>query len=164
MATYDERHATTRQVVQREATHEGAKDPRKAELRGASFDEGEAALSPDKRDDVGKGPQNMVVKEVQGEAYYRPNGVGAELPVEAGKPLPPGAKVLARSDVRIVFSDGSDLTLGPDQLLVVYAGSVRKAKAKDEQKTQVLVKEGTVKGGLATLDAMSGGGADRKTR
>lgn len=161
MATYDERQATTRQV-QREAAHEGAKDPRKAELRGASFDEGEAALSPDKQDDVGKGSGPQVVKSVSGQAEYRRGPMGDALPLEAGTTLPPGAHVSTETEVHIVFADGSDIALGPNQLLVAYAGAMRKVDRA--RKTQVLVKEGSVKGGLATLDAMSGGAADRKTR
>ncbi len=56
------------------------------------------------------------------------------------------------SAVHIVFEDASDLRMGEDALLVIYSGSSKNAKTKAQQKTQVLLKEGTVRGGLAALD------------
>ena len=56
------------------------------------------------------------------------------------------------SAVHIVFEDTSDLRLGDNALLVIYGGSARKAQTKEQEKTQVLLKEGTVRGGLSALD------------
>lgn len=56
------------------------------------------------------------------------------------------------SAVHIVFEDRSDLRMGEDALMVIYSGSSRSAKTREQQKTQVLLKEGTVRGGLAALD------------
>lgn len=55
------------------------------------------------------------------------------------------------SAVHIVFEDQSDLRMGEEALLVIYSGSSKTAK-REQQKTQVLLKEGTVRGGLAALD------------
>lgn len=56
------------------------------------------------------------------------------------------------SAVHIVFEDQSDLRMGEDALMVIYSGSSKSAKTREQQKTQVLLKEGTVRGGLAALD------------
>lgn len=56
------------------------------------------------------------------------------------------------SAVHIVFEDRSDLRMGEDALMVIYSGSSKSAKTREQQKTQVLLKEGTVRGGLAALD------------
>lgn len=56
------------------------------------------------------------------------------------------------SAVHIVFEDASDLRLSDNALLVIYGGTSKQAQSKEKQKTQVLLKEGTVRGGLAALD------------
>ncbi len=56
------------------------------------------------------------------------------------------------SAVHIVFEDESDLSLGEQSLLVIYGGSATTAKRRQREKTQVLLREGTVRGGLAALD------------
>jgi len=55
------------------------------------------------------------------------------------------------SAVHIVFEDDSDLRLGDNALLVIYGGTAATAK-RERRKTQVLLREGTVRGGLAALD------------
>jgi len=56
------------------------------------------------------------------------------------------------SAVHIVFEDASDLRLGDNALLVIYGGSSRRAQKKEDEKTKVLLKEGTVRGGISSLD------------
>lgn len=55
------------------------------------------------------------------------------------------------SAVHIVFEDDSDLRLGDNALLVIYGGTAATAR-RERRKTQVLLREGTVRGGLAALD------------
>lgn len=54
------------------------------------------------------------------------------------------------SAVNIVFEDESDLRLRENALLVIYGGSARRT-AKQE-KTKVVLEQGTLRGGLARLD------------
>jgi len=56
------------------------------------------------------------------------------------------------SAVHIVFEDTSDLSLGDNAIMVIYGGSIKNAKTRERTKTQVLLREGTVRGGLAALD------------
>lgn len=56
------------------------------------------------------------------------------------------------SAVHIVFEDASDLSVGDNAMLVIYGGTSKTAKKTARTKTQVLVREGTVRGGLASLD------------
>jgi len=56
------------------------------------------------------------------------------------------------SAVHIVFEDASDIQLGEEALLVIYGGTSKTARKKEFEKTQVLLKQGTMRGGLAALD------------
>jgi len=56
------------------------------------------------------------------------------------------------SAVHIVFEDASDLNIGDNSLLVIYGGSAKNVRNTERTKTQVLLRAGTVRGGLAALD------------
>ncbi|TNF36648.1 MAG: LysM peptidoglycan-binding domain-containing protein [Deltaproteobacteria bacterium] len=53
------------------------------------------------------------------------------------------------SAVSLVFEDKSDLRLRENALLVIYGGSAQRTK---QQKTKVVLEQGTIRGGLASLD------------
>ncbi|MCB9735025.1 MAG: LysM peptidoglycan-binding domain-containing protein [Deltaproteobacteria bacterium] len=61
------------------------------------------------------------------------------------------------SAAHIVFEDESDLRLRDNALLVIYSGSAARAAtaARRKEKTRVVLEHGTIRGGLAQLDAAS---------
>lgn len=123
---------------------------RKGALRGQSFDDGAKALAPE----GGKAAGGGVIAAAKGDVRVKlPRsqewtevGPGARIPAQGQVSTEEGASVT------IKFDDGSDLSLGSNSLLVIYGGSSRTAKTRERTKTQVLMREGTVKGGLAALD------------
>ncbi|MFT7580295.1 MAG: LysM repeat protein [Myxococcota bacterium] len=60
------------------------------------------------------------------------------------------------SAVHIVFEDSSEMRLGDDALLVIYGGNSGSAQSRKRRKTHVKLEQGTMRGGLAALDAMAG--------
>lgn len=127
-------------------------DKSKNALRGKSYAEGEDALRPPS--------SGGFIRKLEGSARVD-QFTDQKTPAEVGMRLGPGMRVWAdEGTVEIVFDDGSDLRLSEGGLAVIYGGSSRLAKTQDQEKTQVLVKEGSVKGGLGALDAPAGKGPD----
>lgn len=56
------------------------------------------------------------------------------------------------SAAHIVFEDTSDLRLRENALLVIYGASASAARTARRDKVEVLLEQGTIQGGLATLD------------
>ena len=57
------------------------------------------------------------------------------------------------SAAHIVFEDTSDLKLRENALLVIYGSSASAARTARRDKTEVVLEQGTIQGGLAALDA-----------
>jgi len=138
----------------RETGPQGPEAADKKALRGQSYDDGAKALAPDD----GKATASGTIVAAKGDVRIKlPRATDWE---EAG----PGTPVGAHSQVStgdggsatIKFADGSDLSLGGNALLVIYGGSAKNTKTRERTKTQVLTREGTVKGGLAALDQKKG--------
>lgn len=61
------------------------------------------------------------------------------------------------SAAHIVFEDTSDLKLRENALLVIYGSSASAARTARRDKTEVVLEQGTIQGGLAQLDAQASG-------
>ncbi len=61
-----------------------------------------------------------------------------------------------KSSARIRFVDRSSLRMRPEALLVIYGGASRRTKVRQRRKVTVLLKRGTLRGGLAKMDREAG--------
>lgn len=61
------------------------------------------------------------------------------------------------SAAHIIFEDASDLKLRENALLVIYGASASAARTARRDKTEVVLEQGTIQGGLSALDAEATG-------
>lgn len=122
-----------------------------AGLRGMSFADGASAVKPK---ETKAANNNGALASISGDVRFKPARGTEWTEATPGMRLEGVYQVMTGSGASavLVFDDGTDLRLGADALLVLYGASSRTAKTPAEEKTQVLLNEGTVKGGIAALD------------